>query len=308
MASEMLAQTVNPEVVPAHPLVPGIKYSLPARTGIAIPLRENETIKIINTYGQQVVDFWALGLDSRHELSCPPLELEYMSMSHTRASTNLLSPRVNTTLLTNLRAPILQLIEDTTPGIHDTLIPACDPIRYRLLGVEEWHASCAENFHLALQKLSVEVPEITLPSWLLSRRVDNSVSSRTTELSRPGVGQSQQSTATTTISSSSSSTSPPPSTYWCPDPLNLFMNIPFSPTSTSHHPATATVDVSRDNPINLSQGLLQWSPPTSSPSQHVIFRSLRGNPVVVIMSACPQDLIAINDPERGPTGVDFVLG
>ena len=81
--------------------------------------------------------------------------MEYMSMPHTRSGTLHLRPKVNDTLLSNLREPILTMVEDTSPGIHDTLIAACDPPRYKGLGVEKWeeHGSCAENLVLALKEL-----------------------------------------------------------------------------------------------------------------------------------------------------------
>jgi uncharacterized protein YcgI (DUF1989 family) len=82
--------------------------------------------------------------------------MEFLSMSHTRASTQHLCPRVGDVLRSNLRAPLLTLIEDTSPGDHDTLVAACDPQVYKELGVEKWeeHGSCAENLVLALQELN----------------------------------------------------------------------------------------------------------------------------------------------------------
>lgn len=84
----------------------------------------------------------------------PPME--YLSLPHTRASTHRLVPEVDDTLLTNLRLPIMTLIEDTTPGAHDTLTAACDASQYAALGVDkpEEHGSCAENLVLALKELN----------------------------------------------------------------------------------------------------------------------------------------------------------
>lgn len=61
-------------------------------------------------------------------------------MSHTRAATLHMRPKVNDTFVSNFREPILTLIEDTS-GIHDTLIAACDPARYKGLGVDKWEVS-----------------------------------------------------------------------------------------------------------------------------------------------------------------------
>ena len=40
---------------------------------------------------------------------------------------------------------MLTITEDTTDGVHDTLIAACDAARYRELGGEEGHRNCADN-------------------------------------------------------------------------------------------------------------------------------------------------------------------
>lgn len=82
--------------------------------------------------------------------------MEYLSLPHTRASSKSLVPSVDDTLLSNLRNPIMTLIEDTTPGAHDTLTAACDASAYAALGVDkpEEHGSCAENLVLALKELN----------------------------------------------------------------------------------------------------------------------------------------------------------
>ena len=82
--------------------------------------------------------------------------MEFMSMARTRASTKHLMPKVGDTLVSNLGLPIMTLVEDTTPGIHDTLIAACNPQRYKDLGVEKWeeHGSCSENLVLALKEVN----------------------------------------------------------------------------------------------------------------------------------------------------------
>lgn len=86
--------------------------------------------------------------------SQPPME--YLSLPHTRAASHKLVPEVNDELLTNLRNPIVTLIEDTSPGAHDTLTAACDANQYAALGVEKpaEHGSCAENLVLALKEIN----------------------------------------------------------------------------------------------------------------------------------------------------------
>ena len=66
-------------------------------------------------------------------------------------------------LVTNRRRPILTLEEDSSPGVHDTLIAACDVHRYRLLGAEGYHDNCTDNLCMALGAIGLEVPETPAP-------------------------------------------------------------------------------------------------------------------------------------------------
>ncbi len=167
--------------------------------------------------------------------------MEYMSMAHSRAATLHLRPQVDDTLVSNLRQPILTLVEDTSPGIHDTLIAACDPARYQGLGVDKWeeHGSCAENLVLALKELN----------------------ERAGLKGNKGVG------ADVTINS-------------VPAPLNLFMNIPWD-----------------------ESGEIGFHAPKCKKGDYVRFKAERD--VVVVMSACPQDVLDINN--KKPTDAHFIV-
>jgi uncharacterized protein YcgI (DUF1989 family) len=127
---------------------------LRAREGIAVPLGSGERLRIVNTHGGQVVDTWALA-------QADPSE--YLSMEHTRTSLAKLVPAAGDHLYSSRRRPLLTLIEDTSPGVHDTLIAACDPQRYRLLGVEGYHASCAENLRHALAPHAIRPDHVPAP-------------------------------------------------------------------------------------------------------------------------------------------------
>ena len=82
--------------------------------------------------------------------------MEYLSLPHTRAASHKLVPEVDDELLTNLRNPIMTLVEDTSPGAHDTLTAACDANQYAALGVDKpaEHGSCDENLVLALKEIN----------------------------------------------------------------------------------------------------------------------------------------------------------
>jgi uncharacterized protein len=128
--------------------------TLPAREGIAVPLRPGERLRITNLHGGQVVDTWAL---ARNDVN------ECLSMEHTRTSLGKLVPAPGDHLYSSARRPILTLLEDTSPGKHDTLIAACDQERYRQLGASGHHASCAENFRHALALRGIHSDHVPSP-------------------------------------------------------------------------------------------------------------------------------------------------
>src|SRR6266700_8019552 len=103
---------------------------IPARRGNAALVSAGQIVTVINTHGEQVVDTWAF---NRADLD------EFMSNEHTRAHSLHLVPKLGDIMRTNKRRPILTLIEDTSGGIHDTLIAACDRYRYAFLGGGRHH-------------------------------------------------------------------------------------------------------------------------------------------------------------------------
>jgi uncharacterized protein YcgI (DUF1989 family) len=131
--------------------------TIPARRGKAAVLAKGQRLKVINTHGQQVVDTWAF---NRTDLT------ECLSMEHSRASLSRIMAKVGDNMVTNRRRPILRLLEDTSPGIHDTLIAACDRHRYDLLGCRVYHDNCTDNLATALAELGL-TPAKTPSPWNL---------------------------------------------------------------------------------------------------------------------------------------------
>jgi uncharacterized protein YcgI (DUF1989 family) len=127
---------------------------IPARRGKAAFVAAGQIITVINTHGEQVVDTWAF---SRADLS------EFMSHEHTRAHSLHLVPKPGDVLRTNRRRPILTLTEDTSGGLHDTLIAACDRYRYELLGVVGHHDNCTDNLVACMAELGLTPPEVPCP-------------------------------------------------------------------------------------------------------------------------------------------------
>jgi len=203
----------NVSMPPSEPVT---RTTLPARHGLALRIAKDGAVAVINTHGTQVVDTWAF---------CAEDIGHHMSMQHTRALTTRLMPAVGSTLYTNRREPILQLEDDTSPGIHDTLIPACDQRRYELLGHVGYHRNCCDNLQEALGGLGLRAPCV-------------------------------------------------------PAPLNLFMNIPVDPAYK-----------------------LTFEAPRSKPGDRVVLRALRD--CIIVLSACPQDMVPINGTGMMPTDVEI---
>ncbi len=127
---------------------------IPARRGKATRLSAGQSVRIVNTFGQQVVDTWAFNLADIGE---------FMSMEHTRIAIGRIIPLVGDGLVTNRRRPILRLAEDTSGGIHDTLVAACDRWRYELLGCPTYHDNCTDNLAAAMRELGLTPPETPSP-------------------------------------------------------------------------------------------------------------------------------------------------
>jgi uncharacterized protein YcgI (DUF1989 family) len=120
--------------------------TVPGSHARAIRIAAGDTVRVVNTHGTQVVDFWALRAD-RPEIA--------MSMQHSRIRWRNLRPRPGDEMLDEERSVMMTLLEDTSPGVHDTVIAACDPFRYAQLGGEPGHRACTTNFAEALAELSI---------------------------------------------------------------------------------------------------------------------------------------------------------
>lgn len=132
----------------------GELYEIPARCGRAVVLQEGDLLTINNPKGTQVCDFWAF---AHSNLS------EFLSMEHLRTSLGRVNPKAGDDLVTNLRAPLIHFEADTSEGIHDTVIAACDLSRYQQLGVEEYHDNCTDNLRMALLAIGHHAPEVPSP-------------------------------------------------------------------------------------------------------------------------------------------------
>ncbi|WP_297845497.1 urea carboxylase-associated family protein [Pseudomonas sp.] len=191
---------------------------LKATRGIAIKLCKGEAISVINLHGNQVVDAWAVNLTDASECS---------AMEHTRSINSNMFFDKGMTLVSNLRRPMLKLIEDSSPGRHDTLLCPCNGAIYKELGCTDYHRSCTDNFHEALAEQGIRCS-------------------------------------------------------YTPASLNLFMNVPVA-----------------------EDGSVQRIPPRSKAGDSVTL--LAEMDVLVVLSACPQDITPINGAGRQPSDIAWCI-
>jgi len=111
---------------------------IPAGTGKAIKLSAGQHARV---GGSQVADMFAFAL--------PTLD-EVLSTAHTRSCALCLSPKPGDAFYSNQRRVMITFVEDTSPGVHDLLLSACDQARYTLLGHSAPHANCNDNVLSAL--------------------------------------------------------------------------------------------------------------------------------------------------------------
>ncbi len=144
----------------------GTTYTIPARQGRAMRVKKGELLSVINRDGSQIGDFCAFA-----DSDCN----EYLSMEHLRPTLRRVSPRPGDALVTNRRRPILTLVEDTSPGVHDTLVASCDVHRYAQLGHEGYHDNCTDNLRMALGAIGLRPTSVPCPLnlWMNTPVVDD---------------------------------------------------------------------------------------------------------------------------------------
>ncbi len=197
---------------------PGRIYRIEPRCGMAVRVKAGQTLTVINPVGFQVCDFWVFAGD---DLS------EYASMEHVHTALASIFPKIGDGVTSNLRRSLMTIIEDTSPGVHDTVIACCDHARYQRLGCIAYHDNCADNLRQALIAIGLRAPAI-------------------------------------------------------PAPFNLWMNVPVA------------VD-----------GSTSFEPPVAKPGDRMSFHA--ETDVIAVMSACPQDVTAVNGIGKSPDRLEFTV-
>jgi uncharacterized protein YcgI (DUF1989 family) len=157
----------------------GKPYEIPARQGRAVRVKKGQVLTLRNPKGNQVCDFFAL-LDGS--------ESEFLSMEHCRTALGRVFVRQSDVLVSNRRRSLVEIVEDTSPGVHDILIACCDHHRYQQLGADGYHDNCSDNFRMSLLAIGNKAKHVPSPFnvWMnipLSREGDYTWEA---PVSRPG--------------------------------------------------------------------------------------------------------------------------
>ncbi|WP_027416653.1 DUF1989 domain-containing protein [Aneurinibacillus terranovensis] len=115
-------------------------------TGRAFPIKSGKYLIVTDVEGKQVADFIAVNLNNNEE---------YLSTAHTRSMNGRVTVQKGDMLYSNFRHALLEIVEDTV-GVHDTLYPCCDPMRYKLDFGVDGHQNCRENFTHALKEYGID--------------------------------------------------------------------------------------------------------------------------------------------------------
>ncbi len=147
--------------------------------GKAVPLQQGQRLKLINTFGGQTVDAWALNWRDSSE---------YMSVEHTRRMLGKLFPGKGDALLSNRRSPMLLIEEDTSAGLHDTLCACCDKWLYKHYGCAPGHRNCRDNFLEALFHAGFDATSVPNPLnlWMNVEISNNSAMELKRPTNKPG--------------------------------------------------------------------------------------------------------------------------
>lgn len=112
------------------------RLDISAGCAVTVDLSRDQRFRIVNTEGGQVVDTWAFNATDVNE---------HLSMEHSRSAIYRFLFRPGDTLVSNCFQPIISFIDDTSPGLHDTLHAACSSGSNAFYGAEKNRPNCQDN-------------------------------------------------------------------------------------------------------------------------------------------------------------------
>lgn len=122
-------------------------------SGCAVAAKSGERVYVVDVEGGQVGDMWAVDAADHGR---------WLSPGHTRDRCERLFPTIGEDFRDQDGEPILRLVSDTSPGVHDMLFPACDPAMYAARGLRG-HPNCRDNFLAAAASAGISLPAVPDP-------------------------------------------------------------------------------------------------------------------------------------------------
>ena len=123
------------------------RVEVPGYEGRAVKVSAGVFIRVTDVCGTQIGDVFALNEHAPDERLSP---------AETRSVTWKMFPAIGERFYTNRRRPILELVEDGSPGIHDMLFSPCDQPMFEELGVNGPHPNCHDNYLAAVAELGID--------------------------------------------------------------------------------------------------------------------------------------------------------
>jgi uncharacterized protein YcgI (DUF1989 family) len=136
------------------PFVPVHAVDVPAYSGRAVAVAAGTTIRITDPEGHQIGDMFAFVADD---------PIRWVSTGATRAEHHRLFPPIDGAFVTQFHEPVLTLLADASPGVHDMLYPPCSPALYAAHGIDGSHPSCRENFEQAASGAGMPIVPVPDP-------------------------------------------------------------------------------------------------------------------------------------------------
>ena len=117
---------------------------IPPGCGRTMRVDRGGHFRVVNSEGGQVVDTWAFRRNDPGE---------YLSMAHCHSATYRIHFRPGDCLVTNRFNPMVTIISDTSPGLHDSLHGACSDASNAFYGAAAGGPSCEGNLKHCLFEL-----------------------------------------------------------------------------------------------------------------------------------------------------------
>jgi len=129
------------------------KILIPASSARAFSVKRGEVIKVIDSFGGQVVDFVCFNAQDTSE-----------RIDQSRTRINNWKYRISTgdSIYTNRNNQIFSILEDTV-GIHDLTFPGCSSYAYEHLLKNKAKKGCVENLIESLGQVGLSLSDIPPP-------------------------------------------------------------------------------------------------------------------------------------------------